>query len=441
MNTFINIMDKYFTPVASRIGGQRHMVVVRDSFATAMPLILAGSVAVLLNNFWGALDGIFKVELSAAVRGAIPWFFEINGIVWWGSFAILSIFIVIAIAYRLALSYGEDGISAAVIALAAYFVHLPQMSVINGEGAWGWIAVGNFGPTNLFAAMIVGIVSTEIYVRLVKKNIVIRMPDSVPPAVSRGFVAFVPALVVIYSMAVVSLLLSKASFTVGTTEINNLLTLINGFVQAPFMQLGQSVFTVLIISFFIPLFWFFGLHGANIVAPIINSVYLPAVLENAEAIQNGIAAPNVWTSVSWDAYVHLGGSGATLALILAIILFSRREDYRAVGKVGLAPGIFMINEPVIFGLPIVLNPILFIPFLLNPVVLTAVAYTVTSIGLVPPTSIIIPWTTPPVIGAFLATNGSFAAALLAMFNFTLAFVMYIPFIQYSNRIAIEKSKV
>jgi PTS system cellobiose-specific IIC component len=216
-------------------------------------------------------------------------------------------------------------------------------------------------------------------------------------------------------------------------EINNLISLIGALVQAPFMSLGQNLITILIISLFIPLFWFAGLHGANIVAPVINTVYLPAVLANADALQKGLPMPNLWTSVSWDVFVHFGGAGATLALIIAIYMVSKRDDYRAVAKIGLAPGIFMINEPVMFGLPVVLNPFIFIPFVLNPIILTLIAYIATAAGIVPPTSVVVPWTTPPVIGAFLATGGSVAAAILALFNFVLSIVMYIPFVILANR--------
>ncbi len=210
----------------------------------------------------------------------------------------------------------------------------------------------------------------------------------------------------------------------------------NALLQAPFMQLGQSLYTILLISFFIPVFWFVGLHGANLVGPLINSVYLPAVIENAEAVNAGLAMPNIWTSVSWDIYVNLGGVGATLALLIAIFIASKQESYRSVAKTSLAPGIFMINEPVMFGLPVVLNPVLIVPFVTVPLVLTIIAYTATKVGIVPPTSVIVPWTTPPVLGAFLATGGSIAAALLALMNFVIAIVIYLPFVHLSNRMKV-----
>ncbi len=436
MNAFISWMERYFVPVASKVGGQRHLVVIRDSFATAMPLILAGAFAVLLNNIWDALDALFGTSMKASLTANIGWLFELNGIIWWGSFAILALFLVISISYRLAVSYGQDGLSATVISVAVYFMQIPQIREINGADAWGFVGVADLGVATIFSAIIISMVATELYVFFVKKNIVIRMPDSVPPAVSRAFTAFIPALIIFYLLGGLALFMLKNPFTVAGIEINNIIVMFNALLQAPFMQLGQSLYTVLLISFFIPVFWFVGLHGANLVGPLINSVYLPAVIENAEAVNAGLAMPNIWTSVSWDIYVNLGGVGATLALLIAIFIASKQESYRSVAKTSLAPGIFMINEPVMFGLPVVLNPVLIVPFVTVPLVLTIIAYTATKVGIVPPTSVIVPWTTPPVLGAFLATGGSIAAALLALMNFVIAIVIYLPFVHLSNRMKV-----
>ena len=427
MDKFLQIMERYFLPVATKIGGQRHLLIIRDSFAVCMPLVLIGSMAILLNNIWDAVDGIFNTTIKASLQTTIPWFFELNGIIWWGTFAIFSLFMVISISYKLAQSYNEDGLLGSVIGLSAFVINLPQLREINGVSSWGFIAVADLGITSLFAVLIIFIVAVEIYVRIIKLNWVIRMPSSVPPAVSKAFMAIIPGMITLYIFAIISLLLSKAPLS------TNLIALIGYIIQTPFMNLGQSLITILVISLLIPLFWFTRVHGANVMAPLINSIYLPAVLANANAVQNGLPMPNLWTSVSWDVYVHLGGVGATLCLLIAIYLVSKRDDYKAVAKVATAPGVFMINEPVMFGLPVVLNPILFIPFVINPLILTLIAYTATYTGLVPPTSVVVPWTTPPVIGAFLATGGNVMAACLALFNFVLSIIMYIPFIMLANK--------
>ncbi|MGL4383455.1 MAG: PTS transporter subunit EIIC, partial [Bacilli bacterium] len=159
--------------------------------------------------------------------------------------------------------------------------------------------------------------------------------------------------------------------------------------------------------------------------------------ENIIAVATGGQPTNIITKVFFDIYVFIGGSGATLGLIIAILLISRRQEYRVAAKIGLSPGLFQINEPVIFGVPIVLNPILLIPFLLTPLVLTTVAYFSTAIGFAGYTQVVIPWTTPPILSAFLATGGSIGATITALINLALSIIIYLPFVAASNRIKQE----
>jgi PTS system cellobiose-specific IIC component len=206
------------------------------------------------------------------------------------------------------------------------------------------------------------------------------------------------------------------------------------------MTLSQGVISIVVISFLIPLFWFFGLHGANILEAVMSPVYGTLGLQNIDLFGNGITAIGtganelaIWVRGSWDAYVFHGGSGATLPLILAFLLFSKVREHKEIAKLGIAPGIFMINEPILFGIPIVLNPIFIIPFLLVQPILTVVAYFATVTGIAGPIVNSVPWTTPPIINAYLATNGSLGAALVALVNMVLAFIIYLPFVLVANR--------
>lgn len=435
MSGFLGVFERFIMPISAKIGGMRHLVVIRDSFSSVMPLILVGSVAVLLNNIWDAFDKIFGTNMKGYLSENFSFFFALNGTIWWGTFAVFSLFMVVSVAYRLAKSYGQDGLSASLVALGAFVINIPQTRTINNGDSWGFIPVSDLGVTSLFSVLIISIIAVELFVKFINLNWTIKMPDSVPDAVSRAFVAMIPAGLTLYLFGIVALLLNRNPVAIGGVEVNNLISLINSLIQVPFMSLGQSFFTIIVVTLLIPLFWFTGIHGANIMGPVINTIYVPALLENTNAMQQGLALPNIWTSVSWDIYVNFGGVGATLSLLFAIYLASKLQEYKAVAKIGLAPGIFMINEPVMFGLPIVLNPIFFIPFVLNPILLTSISYFATYIGLVPPASVLIPWTTPPVIGAFLATNGSLSSALLALFNLVLSVVVYLPFVYLSNNSA------
>ena len=417
MNQFFKWMEKSFMPVASKIGGQRHLMAIRDGFVAIMPLILAGSFAVLLNNTL-----LNWVPFFEFLRG-------INGNVWWGTLAIMSLVVVFSTSYSLAKGYGTDGLAAGLIAVAAFLAVTPQS---HGDAGWGYIYIDFLNATGLFTGLLVAIITTEIFVKLTKRNIIIKMPDTVPPAVGRAFAAVIPGIVAIYALSTVAHLFSA----IGDTSIYEF---IYTTIQAPLQGLGQGVGSAMIMAMLINLFWFFGLHGANILDPIMNSIYLPALEANASAIQMGAEATNNITRVFFDVYVHLGGSGATIALIIAIFLIvKKRKEYKDVAKLGLPNGIFQINEPIIFGLPIVLNPILFIPFIITPGILTLIAYLATATGLVPPTFVAIPWITPVGIGGFLATGGSIRAAILAIFNLAVAVLIYLPFVKMADIQADDK---
>ena len=200
--------------------------------------------------------------------------------------------------------------------------------------------------------------------------------------------------------------------------------------------MSQSVFLVVLTEFLMQLLWFFGIHGSNVMAPITEGIYTPALLENLQVwntTHSTAAMPYIWTRGSFDAYTMMGGSGITIGLILAIMIFSKREDSRAVAKLAAPMGVFNINEPVIFGMPIVLNPIYFIPWVLVPVVTALVALGFTAAGIIPPVYIQVPWIMPVGIYAYLATGGSIAAGLVALLCLAISFAIWTPFVLLANR--------
>lgn len=425
MEGFMNWMEEKFVPVAGKIGSQRHLAAIRDGFVGIMPIVLAGSFAVLLNNTLGAW-----VPAIGKILGPI------NGNVWWGTFAMLGLLATFSIGYNLAKGYGEDGLAGGLISVASFLVTLPQA---HGEAGWGYLHWGYLDANGLFTGIIVALIATEIFVKLTKRGLIIKMPDSVPPAVGKAFASVVPGFIAIFVFGTITYLIT----TLGG---GSLYEIIFNTIQKPLMGLGQGMLSVILIPILISLFWFFGVHGANIFEPIMQTIYMPALTENYEAVLNGLKAPNLITKSFFDSFVNIGGAGATLALIIAVfIVVRKREDYKQVAKLSLAPGIFNINESVMYGLPVVLNPILFIPFLIVPGVLSTIAYLATASGLVPPTYILAPWITPVGIGAWMATGGagigSILAALLAVFNLAVAVIIYLPFVKMAENMAIKKERL
>lgn len=444
MNKFTDWMEKHFVPVAAKIGSQKHLVAMRDSFIATMPITMAGSIAVLLNALLRDIPGEYKIDW---IPKAFGWLIGINGFVWFGTLAVLSVALAFAIGYNFAQAYDVDPVAGGLVAFSSFIITLPQVATFDAaiEGiadpvsvtGWGFLNVNYLNTGGLFTALVIGMIATIIYAKLMNANIVIKLPDEVPPAVSRAFTAIIPALVALY-------VVGGASYLVATylPEIGNIPDLIATYLQKPFLAMSQNIVSVVIITVFVSLFWFFGLHGPNVLAPALEGVYGVALTENInhyELTKSAKDLPHLWTRGSFDAFSWMGGSGSTLALIIAILILSKRADQRTVAKYALPMGLFNINEPVIFGLPIVLNPIYFIPFILVPTIQVIIAYYVTKAGLVPPVHIAVPWVLPPVLFAFFATGFSVTAALLALFNIVIAVFIWGAFVLVADRMQLKEN--
>lgn len=204
-------------------------------------------------------------------------------------------------------------------------------------------------------------------------------------------------------------------------------------IQTPLLGLSQGYGAVLLIVLLVHVLWFFGLHGTNIMSPVLQSIYGVAMVDNTNAYQQGQEIPYKWVAGSFEAFVWPGGAGVTLVLIISILLLSKRADYKTVGKLGIGPGLFNINEPVMFGMPVVLNPIMLIPFIVAPLVTATIAYFATMAGLVNPVVVNVIWVMPTIISGFLATAGDWRAIVLTIVNLAVAFVIWAPFVIAANK--------
>src|SRR5699024_7095395 len=377
-----NFTDK-FMEISGRIGSQRHLVAVRDSFIAAMPITMAGSIAVLLNVFLRDLPTNLGWDGFLSAMAPIV---EINSYVYAGTIALIAMFFAFSLGSNLAESYGVNSLAGGLISFASFLAVVPQTidvatdlsgvdgSVISSLTEFGMtvsetdgvsslmtnttgLALNYLGATGLFSALIIGMISTMIYSYLMRKNITIKMPDTVPPAVNKAFAAIIPGTVAIYASAIIGY------FALSLTGLS-LNDLISQYIQLPLMGLSQGIGSVILLTFLVQLFWFFGLHGHNVLAPIMDGVYGAALNENTaiyETTRDIAQLPWDWTRGSFDAYAQMGGSGTTIALIIAILWFSKREEHKTIAKLSAPMGIFNINEPVIFGMPVVLNPQFAIP--------------------------------------------------------------------------------
>jgi PTS system cellobiose-specific IIC component len=440
MKKFLELMERYIVPIAAKIGGQRHLVAVRDAFVGMIAITMAGAFAVLFNNLGGAIPGYDKFWIGIFGEG----WKTLGGNIWWATFAFMALFIIIGIAHKLAKSYGDEGFEVMFIALACFLILIPQMANVSltPEGAktaiegknWGLISWSYVNQTALFTAIIVSLISTEIFVRLARvKYLVIKLPESVPPAVSRAFAKLLPGMLTIFAFGTFAVLFDMATKMAFNDWISKLLV-------SPLTNAADSLGFALIIVLLQQVFWSVGLHGSNILLGIQAPLMTKLAADNLALFQaHATTGYAIFAGNFLDAYVWLGGSGATIGLLIAIAIASKER--RQLLKIAGGPALFEINEPVIFGLPIVLNPIFIIPFILAPVVMTIVAYLATASGLVAPCVATMPWVMPPVIGAWIATGGHLSGAILAAVNLVISIVIYFPFLIAADKIDRKNLKI
>lgn len=450
MNSFIEWLNKHLVPIASKIGSIRWLVALRDAFIAIMPATMAGSIATVLNALVRDLPTRFG--WTGFVNAMQP-LIGINAQVWTGSLAVLGLIFAFTFGYQLSVQYKVEPITGGIVTLGTFLMTLPQSYTItlakalskadtkiitdagaavagNSISGWGFFNFNSFfGAAGFFTVMIMGGIAASIYIWFMKKNITIKMPDSVPPAVAKAFTGIIPAAVSLYASGIITWAVTKFAAT-------TIIEWISATIQAPLLHLSQGYTAVLIMTILVQVFWFFGLHGTNVLGPVLDGIWLTAQLANINAFAQGKALPYMWTRNAFDLYAWIGGAGSTLLLLLAILFFSKRDDQRAVAKMAIAPGFFNINEPVMFGMPIVLDPIYFIPFLLAPVVMVSIAYAAMSLGWVSPIKANIVWSMPPIMNSLVATL-DWRAPILQVFNGIIGFLIYLPFVKAANKVKPE----
>lgn len=259
----------------------------------------------------------------------------------------------------------------------------------------------------------------------------IKMPDQVPPGVARAFEILIPTFLTLLCVGIIG-------WAVQLITGQYLNDIIKTAIQEPLINIvGENVIGICLMYTIAQLFWLVGIHGQNMISAVKESIFRPMLIANTLAFSSGQKIPHMFTLTSLQMFGEFGGSGCTIGLIVAIFIFSKREDNRAIATLSIVPGLFNINETVVFGIPMVLNPILGIPFLLVPAVGLAVGWFLTSIGFCPRVVLEVPWTMPPLLLGFLATGGNIMGAVSQLIVIAVAIVIYIPFLlayeKYQNK--------
>lgn len=426
----IKQLEKFLVPLAEAIGKNKYLVSIRDGFLITTPILIAGSIFLLIGEFpWPALNEWMGSIIVDQKTGAnLTSFIEKPA---GATFSIMAIFAVIAIAYSFAKQMKTNKIFGSATAVMSWLLLMPYsidgVTQIGGKElpvSLEGIPLNWVGAKGIFIGIIVSFLAVHIYSFIEKKGWVIKMPPGVPPTVVESFAALIPAMFVMIFFFLINLILGF----LGT----NAFQVVFDILQTPLVHLGGTLGALLIAFLFNGLFWFFGINGGAVVGAVYGPVLATLSIENVEFFKNGVGSPNIVNEQFYELFVVYGGAGSTLSLIIAMLFFCKSKRITELGKLALIPGIFGINEPIIFGLPMVLNPVMVLPFLLIPIFNILVGYTSMAMKLVPITNgVTIPWTTPPVISGFLATD--WRGAVLQIILIIIGIFLYMPFIKAMDK--------
>lgn len=414
-----NKMEKVLMPIATKLGNNVVLRSLRDGFLIIMPLIIVTSIFLLIGNF--PIPGWSEFWTHILGSKWDDWFSAVSNSV----FNFTGLLSCMGIAYAYGKNRGLQAIHSSVIAIISFLILTPT-TVKTGKTMVSAVQTMYLGPNGVFLGIFIALISVEVYRFAVNRGWRIKMPDGVPPAVGQSFDALVPSALVILLFFLVHIIFSLTSFN---TAYNFIYTLL----QLPLKHVGNSLPSVLLYNFLASLLWCFGINGPTITNSVWQPIFFVLTQDNLTAFKNHAALPHIFTQPFIDIFTTYGGGGSTLSLLVIMLFICRSKRIKELAKLAIVPGIFGINEPIIFGLPVVLNPIISIPFIVVPTLNTLISGLVFMAGWVPRTNgVQLPWTTPPIISGWLAT-GSWKGSVLQIVEIILGILIYYPFIKMLDK--------
>ncbi|MBG9982111.1 PTS sugar transporter subunit IIC [Aerococcaceae bacterium DSM 111020] len=439
---FANFIDKHFSTPMARLGEQRHLKAIRDGIVATLPIIIVASmfmvIAFLPNSLpenWGFTQWIMEHQFKILLPYRM-------------SMYIMTLYAVFGIGDSLSRSYDLDPLSGAILSELAYLLTIiprlvPEVSegiqalATNNEELATYLEqiptgfvmpMPNLGSGGMFIGIISAFIAVEIYRFTQTSGFKISMPEQVPQSVARSFEALTPTAIILLLVSTITMWLE--------IDVHNI---INTLIQ-PLISASDSLWSVLLLTFLTNFFWVFGIHGASIVGSLARPLWLVLLEQNTTALVSGETVQNIAAEPFYQWFIYIGGAGATIGLAICLLL-TKSAYAKTLGKTTLIPAIFNINEPLVFGAPIVMNPTLMIPFIIAPMINATIAWFATQWGWVNKVVASSPWTLPGPIGAFLATNNDWRAAVLNIILTILAVLMYYPFVRTYDKQLLEEEKV
>ena len=427
-------LEKFLMPIANTLSKNKVLSAIRDGFLISVPITIVGSIFLLISNF--PIQAFLDLMTSIFGAGWDAYLGRVSTI----AFDCTALLSCLGIGYCYTREKGvENKMAGAVIAVVCFLIITPQSITKVVEGVADPVKMNGLGFTflgtaGMFLAMLTAILSVEIFSWAVKKDLVIKMPDGVPPAVADSFSSLIPAGIAMFVFFVVGIIFSQTSYEYAHYFIYQVL-------QAPLVGLGRLSGFELIYQFLSTLFWFFGINGPAVTNTVFSPIHKALTLENYEAAAAGLEMTNIFTAGFSDFFCNYGGGGSTLGLVIMMAFLGKSQRISKLGKLSLPAAIFGVNEPIIFGLPVVLNPVIGIPFILVPCVNTLISTVATMTGILPITAgLQLPWTTPILFSGYLIT-GSIMGTIVQFVELIIDMLIYYPFLRIlDNRYLAEEKE-
>lgn len=427
MNKILAQIEKTFMPVMAKLAENTYLKAIRNGMVCIIPLTIIGSFFLIALNI--PLPGYAEWIAPYSDKIVIPFRMTVY---------MMSIYATFGIGSSLGKERGLDPTTSGVLALVGFMMTIipvtglvvdPTLAAdgtISEVAASGWYMPFQYiGSAGLFGSIVISIFSVETLYIMKKKNMTIKMPEQVPQSVADSFAALAPTAVVILVLWFITVIVG---FNIHNF-FNVLLSPLQNFLA------GENIFGALFTVLLITVLWSAGIHGVSIVGGLLRPFWQIALEANASQIAAGVdpsQLSNITPEPFFQWFVWIGGAGGTLGLLIAALIFAKSKQVRTITKLSFVPGLFNINEPVIFGFPIVMNPTLVIPFIFGPLVVTTISFYAIKFGFVTAPYLLAPWTLPAPIGAVMST-ADFSALILALINLVILTIIYIPFVRMYDK--------
>lgn len=412
MNSLGQMIENKLLPIANKMSSQRHLKAIRDAFMSIMPITVVGGIAAVISSApitEGTTNGLLLAWASFAENNALL-FSWINAL----TLGAMSLYICVGIANFLSKHFKMDVFFPILLSLAGFFILIIAPSSLGWDGNFAEITF--MDGRGILPSILVSCLTVEAYHYMRVHNWGrIKLPDSVPASLTETFASLCPGVIIIATDILVFALFNAFDTTLPGFLYN---------IMAPTLNAADSLPFAIIATLLVHVFWFFGIHDAAL-SGILSPVRDGGLSLNAAAHAAGEALPRIFTTPFWVYFVAIGGCGSCLALAFLLVR-SKSKQLSTVGKVGILPSFFGISEPIIFGVPLMLNPVFLIPFLLTSTLNCAIAYICTSIGIIGKTFAMLSWQMPSIFGAFLSTM-DIKALFLIIILIIIDLVVYYPF--------------